>query len=85
MSSRGWKRASGHVRQLRGSPSYTDSECSSPEKKRTARLLISTTCLTLSARSFGTWGAVVRRMLYPVSRELREVLPRPTEGARWTA
>ena len=28
---------------------------------------------------------LVRRMLYPVSRELREVLPGPTEGARRTA
>jgi hypothetical protein len=28
---------------------------------------------------------LVRRMLYPVSRELREVLPGPTDGARWTA
>ena len=84
-SSRGWKRASGHVRPLRGSPSYTDSECSSPERKPTARSLVSTTCLTLSARSFGTWGSGVRRMLYPVSRELREVLPSHTDGARWTA
>jgi len=28
---------------------------------------------------------LVRRMLYPVSRELREVLPGPTDGARRTA
>jgi glutamyl-tRNA reductase len=28
---------------------------------------------------------LVRRMLYPVSRELREVLPGPIDGARWTA
>lgn len=28
---------------------------------------------------------LVRRMLYPVSRELRTALPIPSEGARWTA
>lgn len=28
---------------------------------------------------------LVRRMLYPVSRELREVFPSPMDGARWTA